>query len=68
MGIILLLQGRPKNRGHFDYFDENLYRLKGHIAQKLMKEFPSKGWNEQSLPRLLKHNDMVELTGVQGRQ
>jgi len=27
---------------------------KGHITQKLLKEFPSKSWNEQMLQWLLK--------------
>ena len=28
---------------------KNLYLLKGHIEYELLKEFPSKRWNEQSL-------------------
>jgi len=31
-----------------------LYLLKGNIAQELLKEFPSKSWNDRTLRRLLK--------------
>jgi len=33
---------------------KNYHLLKGHTAQKLLKKFPSKSWNERSLQRLLK--------------
>jgi len=32
----------------------NLYLLKGWTAQKLLKDFPSKSWNERNLWRMLK--------------
>ena len=31
-----------------------MYLLKGNIAQELLKEFPSKSWNDRTLRRLLK--------------
>ena len=42
--------------------------LRGYIAQKLLKECPSKSWNERSLRILLNNlrTRTVQLTGVQG--
>ena len=33
---------------------KNMCLFKGYTAQKLLKEFPSKSWNQQSFHRLLK--------------
>jgi len=39
---------------------ESLYLLKGNTVQKLLNQFPSRSWKEQSHQRLLKEWHTVE--------
>ena len=44
---------------------ENLYKCKGYLAKKLIREFPDKGWNVRGLSYLLKK---LRDTGTTARQ
>jgi len=44
---------------------KDLYLLKGYIVHKLLKEFPSNSWNEQSSKAAKSLKKTVQLTVVQ---